>query len=161
MENMAYTKPFPATTARRGALVLLVVCMLGMSALANGPVGAAAAPVATSLRAITSGETTLITISGTAPMPYSVRRPDSRSVVVELPGVDGSQLSSAYEFSSPLVESLSVKHSMREGAQLSTLQVTLRAPARERSRLEGSQLVLELVPGSDDSPAQSRPTPTP
>jgi type IV pilus assembly protein PilQ len=161
---MAYTKPFPATTARRGALVLLVVCMLGMSALANGPVGAAAAPVATSLRAITSGETTLITISGTAPMPYSVRRPDSRSVVVELPGVDGSQLSPTYEVSSPLVGALTVKRSLRDGEPLSTLQVTLRAPARERSRLEGSQLVLELVPGDDaaaDSAAQTRPTPAP
>ncbi|HVF43728.1 MAG TPA: type IV pilus secretin PilQ [Pyrinomonadaceae bacterium] len=158
---MAYTKPFPAATAGRGALVLLVVCTLAVTAFANGPVGAAAAPVATSLRAITSGETTLITISGTAPMPYTVRRPDGRSVVVELPGVDASQLSSAYEFSSPLVESLAVRHALREGAPLSTLQVTLRAPARERSRLEGSQLVLELMPGSDESPAQSRPTPTP
>ena len=161
---MAYTKPFPATTARRGALVLMVVCMLGMSALANGPVGAAAAPVATSLRAITSGESTLITISGTAPMPYSVRRPDSRSVVVELPGVDGSQLSPTYEVSSPLVGALTVKRALRDGEPLSTLQVTLRAPARERSRLEGSQLVLELVPGDDasaDAAAQSRPTPAP
>jgi type IV pilus assembly protein PilQ len=162
MENMAYTKPFPAATARRGALVLLVVCMLALTALANGPVGAAAAPVATSLRAITSGEATLITISGTAPMPYTVRRPDSRSVVVELPGVDGSQLSPTYEVSSPLVEGLTVKRSLHEGTPVSTLQVTLRAPARERSRLEGSQLVLELVPGEDasaDSAAQTRPTP--
>lgn len=158
---MAYTKPFPAATAGRGALVLLVVCLLAVTAFANGPVGAAAAPVATSLRAITSGEATLITISGTAPMPYTVRRPDGRSVVVELPGVDGSQLAPAYEISSPLVEALTVRHSLREGVQLSTLQVTLRAPARERSRLEGSQLVLELMPGSDDTAAQTRPTPTP
>jgi type IV pilus assembly protein PilQ len=161
---MAYTKPFPAATARRGALVLLVVCTLAVSALAIGPVGAAAAaPVATSLRTVTSGEATLITISGTAPMPYSVRRPDAKSVVVELPGVDGSQLAPAYEVSSPLVEGLTVKHAMREGAPLSTLQVTLRAPARERSRLEGSQLVLELLPeeATADSAAQTRPTPTP
>ena len=46
---MAYTKPFPAATAGRGALVLLVVCLLAVTAFANGPVGAAAAPVATSL----------------------------------------------------------------------------------------------------------------
>ena len=159
---MAYTKPFPAATARRGALVLLAVCLLAVTAFANGPVGAAAAPVATSLRAITSGEATLITISGTAPMPYTVRRPDGRSVVVELPGVDGSQLAPNYKVSSPLVESLTVRHSLREGASLSTLQVTLRAPARERSRLEGSQLVLELTPGGDEeSAAQTRPTPSP
>lgn len=157
---MAYTKPFPAATARRGALVLLAVCLLAVTAFANGPVGAAAAPVATSLRAITSGEATLITISGTAPMPYTVRRPDGRSVVVELPGVDGSQLAPNYKVSSPLVESLTVRHSLREGASLSTLQVTLRAPARERSRLEGSQLVLELTPG-EESAAQTRPTPSP
>ena len=158
---MAYTKPFPAATAGRGALVLLVVCLLAVTAFANGPVGAAAAPVATSLRAITSGEATLITISGTAPMPYTVRKPDGRSVVVELPGVDGSQLLSAYAFSSPLVESLTVKHALREGASLSTLQISLRAPVRERSRLEGSQLVLELMPGEDESAAQTRPTPSP
>jgi type IV pilus assembly protein PilQ len=165
MKNMAYTKPFPAATAGRGALVLLVVCMLALSAFANGPVGAAAAPVATSLRTVISGEATLITISGTAPMPYTVRRPDGRSVVVELPGVDGSQLSPSYEISSPLVESLTVKRTLREGAPLSTLQVTLRAPARERSRLEGSQLVLELLPEGADADggaaAQSRPTPAP
>jgi type IV pilus assembly protein PilQ len=164
MENMAYTKPFPAATARRGALVLLSVCMLAVSAFANGPVGAAVAPVATSLRTVISGEATLITISGTAPMPYSVRRPDGRSIVVELPGVDGSQLSPSYEISSPLVESLTVKRALREGAPLSTLQVTLRAPARERSRLEGSQLVLELVPedaNADGAAAQTRPTPAP
>lgn len=158
---MAYTKPFPAATAGRGALVLLVVCLLAVTAFANGPVGAAASPVATSLRAITSGEATLITISGTAPMPYTVRRPDGRSVVVELPGVDGSQLAPAYEISSPLVESLTVKHVLREGASLSTLQIGLRAPVRERSRLEGSRLVLELMPGEDESAAQTRPTPSP
>jgi type IV pilus assembly protein PilQ len=164
MENMAYTKPFPAATARRGALVLFVVCMLASTAFANGPVGAAAVPVATSLRAITSGAATLITISGTAPMPYTVRRPDSRSVIVELPGVDGSQLSPSYEVSSPLVEGLTVRRTLREGEPVSTLQVTLRAPARERSRLEGSQLVLELMPEEDaaaDSAAQTRPTPPP
>ena len=161
---MAYTKPFPAATAGRGALVLLVVCMLALSAFANGPVGAAAAPVATSLRTVISGEATLITISGTAPMPYTVRRPDGRSVVVELPGVDGSQLSPTYEISSPLVESLTVKRALHEGTPLSTLQVTLRAPARERSRLEGSQLVLELLPENSDADgaaAQTRPTPAP
>jgi type IV pilus assembly protein PilQ len=159
MENMAYTKPFPAATARRGALVLFVVCLLGLTPLANGAAGASAAPVATSLRAITSGDATLITISGTAPMPYNVRRPDGRSVVVELPGVDGSQLAPAYEVASPLVEGLTVTRALRDGAPVSTLHVTLRAPVRERSRIDGSQLVLELLP--EDGSAQTRPTPAP
>ena len=74
---MSHTRKILAA-AGRSALVLLLACTLGRSAFANGPVGAAAAkaPVATSVRAVTSGAATLITIEGTAPMPYTVRRPD-------------------------------------------------------------------------------------
>lgn len=166
---MAHTKKLPATAAR-GVLVLLLVVALGQLALGSSPVGAAAAkpPVATSVRSAVSGAATLITIEGTAPMPYAVRRPDALHVVVELPGVDGSQLSPTYGVSSPLVESLTVKHTLREGEPVSSLQVTLRVPARDRSRLEGSHLVLELLPGDSATvsngpadPAQTRPTPAP
>ena len=145
---MAHTKKLPAA-AVRGTLVLLLVVALGPLALGNSPVGAAAAkpPVATSVRAAVSGAATLITIEGTSPMPYTVRRPDALHVVVELPGVDGSQLSPAYGVTSPLVESLTVKQTLREGEQVSSLQVALRVPARDRSRLEGSYLVLELTAG--------------
>jgi type IV pilus secretin PilQ/predicted competence protein len=169
MKKMAHIKTFPAATAR-GALVLFVVCLLGQLALGNSPVGAAAGrpPVATSVRAITSGTATLITISGTAPMPYTVRHPESRLIVVELPGVDGSQLSPAYSVTSPLVESMTVKHTLRDSEPLSSLLVALRVPVRDRSRLEGSQLVLEVLPGEADTAlaasaeaAQARPTPTP
>ena len=166
---MAHTKKLPAAAAR-GLLVLLLVAALGPLALGSSPVGAAAArpPVAISVRATVSGAATLITIEGTAPMPYTVRRPDALHVVVELPGVDGSQLSPAYGVTSPLVEGLTVKHALREGEPVSSLQVTLRAPARDRSRLEGSHLVLELTAGDSAAvsnapadPAQTRPTPAP
>ncbi|HEX8719972.1 MAG TPA: type IV pilus secretin PilQ [Pyrinomonadaceae bacterium] len=166
---MSHIKNLPAAAAARGALVLLLVAALGQMALGNSPVGAAAAkpPVATSVRAAVSGAATLITIEGTAPMPYTVRRPEARLLVVELPGVDGSQLSNAYAFSSPLVESVTVRRELRGAEPVASLQVALRAPVRDRSRLEGRQLVLELFPGeSKDAPAagdpaQSRPTPTP
>jgi len=166
---MAYTKTFLAATAR-GALVLLAVCSLHLFALGDSPVGAAAVriPVATSLRAITSGEATLIEISGTAPMPFTVRKPDARQLVVELPGVDASQLSSSYSVSSPLVETVAVKLALRGNDPVATLQVSLRAPVRERSRLEGSRLVVELTPEAADASAsaaeggaQTRPTPSP
>src|SRR5437588_4685357 len=135
MKNMAYTKTFLAATAR-GTLVLLAVCSLHLFALGDSPVGAAAVriPVATSLRAITSGEATLIEVSGTAPMPFTVRKPDARQLVVELPGVDSTQLSPAYSVASPLVEEVTVRHLLRDGESVSTLQVSLRAPVRERSR---------------------------
>ncbi|MDT5272267.1 MAG: type pilus assembly protein PilQ [Acidobacteriota bacterium] len=167
---MAHTKKLPAA-AVRGTLVLLLVAAFSPLALGNGsPVGAAAAkpPVATSVRTAVSGAATLITIEGTAPMPYTVRRPDALHVVVELPGVDGSQLSPAYGISSPLVESLTVKHVLREGESVSSLQVALRVPVRDRSRLEGSYLVLELLPGDAPAasnapadPAQTRTAPAP
>jgi type IV pilus assembly protein PilQ len=170
MKNMAHTKKLPAA-AVRGALVLLLVVALGQMALGSSPVGAAAAkpPVATSVRSTVSGTITLITIEGTAPMPYTVRRPDALHVVVELPGVDGSQLSPTYGVASPLVESLTVKHALREGEPIASLQVALRVPARDRSRLEGSHLVLELLPGDAPAvaantpadPAQTRPAPAP
>lgn len=170
---MSHTKKLPAAAAR-GALVLLLVVAFGPMALGSSPVGAAAAkpPVATSVRTAVSGEATLITISGTAPLPYTVRRPDPLNIVVELPGVDGSQLSSTYGFTSPLVGSLTVKRVLREGESVASLQVALRAPVRDRSRLEGSQLVLELLPEAakdapvaaaavSGEPAQTRPTPAP
>jgi type IV pilus assembly protein PilQ len=164
MKNMAHTKILPAA-AVRGALVLLLVAALGPLALGNvSPVGAAAAKptVATSVRTAVSGAATLITIEGTAPMPYAVRRPDALHVVVELPGVDGSQLSPAYGVTSPLVEGLTVKQALREGETVASLQVSLRVPVRDRSRLEGSHLVLELTAGDAPAdPAQTRPSPTP
>src|SRR5919205_1180182 len=81
--------------ARRGALVLLLVCSLFiMSAWAGTAINA---PVATGVSATTSGASTLITINGTAPMAYSVLRPDARTILVELPGVDATRLARTYE----------------------------------------------------------------
>jgi type IV pilus assembly protein PilQ len=162
---MSHTQKLLAS-AIRGTLVLLLVCTFGQATFGNSPVGAAAAkpPVATSVRAVTSGSATLITISGTAPMPYTVRRPEPRILIVELPGVDGSQLSPTYDVASPLVGAVTVSRALRGTEPVATLQVNLLAPARDRSRLEGSQLVLELVPEETESGAaqqQARPTPTP
>jgi type IV pilus assembly protein PilQ len=168
---MSHTKIFSAATARRGALVLLAVLTLSPLAQGSSPVGAAAGKplVATSVRAVTSGASTFITVEATAPMAYTVRRPDARHIVVELPGVDGSQLSPAYGVSSPLVEGLTVRQTLRGSEPVASLQIALRATARDRSRLEGSHLVLELLPGDGaEAPAaaaadsgQARPTPTP
>ncbi|HEX8559972.1 MAG TPA: type IV pilus secretin PilQ [Pyrinomonadaceae bacterium] len=165
---MSHTKILNAATAG-GALVLLLALAFVPSALAGSPVGAAAGRpvVATNVRAVISGAATLITVEGSAPMAYTVRRPEPRLIVVELNGVDGSQLSPAYGVSSPLVEAVTVKRELRGAEPVASLQVSLRAPARDRSRLEGALLVLELMPGDATTavagadPAQARPTPTP
>ena len=170
---MAHLKNLFAATCR-GALVSLLVSTFGIVALGNNSGGAASVkpPIAQSVRAITSGAATLITITGTAPMSYTVRRPDARTLVVELPGVDGSQLAPSYGISSPLVEGVSVKQVIRGSEPVASLNVALRASVRERSHMEGSQLIVELTPeaskesaagaavSADGSP-QSRPSATP
>ncbi len=153
-------------TARRGALVLFFVCSFSLLALA----GNASAPVATGVRATTNGAQTLITISGTAPMAYSVKRPDARTILIELPGVDASRLSPTYTITSPLVAGVSVERELRLSNQPAPrLRVDLRVSVRDRSQMSKNDLVLELSPESsaaeaairDDKTAAPAPTPTP
>jgi type IV pilus assembly protein PilQ len=143
----------------RGALVLLLLCSYATFARGATPTATAEAgqPVARSVRAATNGEATLITITGTAPMAYTVRRPDAHLLVVELPGVDSSKLAPSYRVSSPLVSGVTVK---RDGGAVTSLQVALRAPVRERSHLAGNELVLELLPSGEKKDAAAAPAET-
>lgn len=128
---------------RRGALVLWLVCSLSVLALA----GTTTAPVATSVSATTSGASTLITISGTAPMTYSISRPDARTILINLPGVDASRLAPGYTFHTPLVGGLTVEKNMgAKTATSSRLRVSLLADVRDRSQMAGNNLVLVLSP---------------
>jgi type IV pilus assembly protein PilQ len=162
---------------RRGALVLLLVSLLSVLAFA----GTNNAPVATSVSAYTSGSSTLITIYGTAPMAYSVSRPDTHTIMVNLPGVDASRLEASYMVTSPLVKSVVVERELHSPDNITTrMRVLLLAPARDRSQLATNNLVLELtpvnaadVPSLAQTPAtgdenatqqqnpQAKPTPTP
>jgi len=164
---------------RRGALVLLLVCILSVFAFASTK----SASVATSFSAYTSGSSTLITIYGTAPMAYSVSRPDAHTIMINLPGVDASRLADSYSVTSPLVSSVIVERELRGPDNISArMRVALIAPARDRSQLAKNNLVLELTPvdttgvahlakasgrAEDDDAAvpqqnpQAKPTPTP
>ena len=128
---------------RRGARVLFYVCALSVLALATPK----AAPVATGVSATTSGASTFITISGTAPMAYSVSRPDADTILVELPGVDAKPLAQAYAVATPLVNKVTVEREHRHNFKpLSRFRVSLRAPVRDRSHLAGNNFVLVLSP---------------
>jgi type IV pilus assembly protein PilQ len=130
-------QPRFSTAIRRTTLVLLQVCLFGVLAVA--------APkeqlTITNITATTSGQSTLITVSGTAPLPYSVLRPDARTIFVELPGVDTSRLAQSYKLSTPLVEEVSVERGRKAG-----LRVTLRTAVIDRSQLADNNLVLVLSP---------------
>ncbi|HEX8492590.1 MAG TPA: type IV pilus secretin PilQ [Pyrinomonadaceae bacterium] len=152
---------------KRGALVLLLVCSFSVLAFAS-------APVAKSLSALVNGPTTRITIHGTAPMAYSVKRPDTHTLLIDLPGVDASRLSREYNFASPLISGVALERT----ASLTTetparLHFTLRVPVRDRSQLNENDLVVELSPAGQDALShadsdslsvnlpQTTPTPTP
>ncbi|HLL76393.1 MAG TPA: type IV pilus secretin PilQ [Pyrinomonadaceae bacterium] len=149
----------------RGTLVLL--CVFTLAAPPARAATAAARAAALSLRTTTDGAVTRITVEGTVPMAYAVSRPTERALLVELPGVDVSRLQPAYAVNSALVEAVAVEPqssvgSLRSGALL----VRLRSDARERTRIDGNSLVLELAPAPaapDQQPQQQmqRPAPTP
>lgn len=130
-------QPRFSTVIRRTTLVLLQVCLFGVLAVAAPK----EQPTITNITATTSGQSTLITVSGTAPLPYSVLRPDARTIFVELPGVDTSRLGQNYKLSTPLVEDVSVERGRKAG-----LRVTLRAAVIDRSQLADNNLVLVLSP---------------
>jgi type IV pilus assembly protein PilQ len=139
-------------TIRRGALVLLLMCSLNTLASAGNKL----APIATNVSAYTSGHTTRITINGTAPMAYSVARPDAHTILLNLPGVDASRLSPSYTVASPLVESINVEREGRSGEQPAThVRVALRAPVRDRSQMTDNTLILELLPVDEFDAAHS------
>lgn len=155
---------------KRGALVLLFVCSFSIFARAGAP------PAATSLSAFVNGPTTRITIHGTAPMAYSVRRPDALTILIDLPGVDASRLAGQYNFVSPLVSGAALERNVAESnAGAARLHFNLKVPVRDRSQLNENDLVLELSPNakdialshgvSDSLPAvdspQTSPTPMP
>jgi type IV pilus assembly protein PilQ len=161
-------QPRVYTAIRRTTLVLFLAwafCLPGMAAPNN-------IPVATNVTATTLGASTLITVSATAPMAFSVSRPDTRTIVVELPGVDTSRLAPTYELSTPLVEAVAIEHSRNP-----RIRVTLRTAVLDRSQLADNNLVLVLTPktmpeyahvvkDSTSSPGQTsntqqKPTPSP
>ncbi len=142
---------------RRSTLVLLIVCSFSLLALASS----VNAPVVTNVGVTTNGPLTLITISGTAPMSYSVKRPDAKSIVVDLPGVDASRLQSTYAVTSNLVEKVMVEGQSVSQPLNPSLRVVLKAPVRERSQMANNTLVLELSPEDTASADKAMPEPAP
>ncbi|HEY6189073.1 MAG TPA: type IV pilus secretin PilQ [Pyrinomonadaceae bacterium] len=141
---------------KRGALVLCLMCSLCALAAA----GPNLSPMATGISATTSGASTFITISGTAPMAYTVSRPDLRTIVVDLPGVDATPLAASYTMGTPLVSGVMVERENRPNVKpLARFRIALRAPARDRSQMDDNNLVLVLSPDMATSGANNSAAP--
>jgi type IV pilus secretin PilQ/predicted competence protein len=128
---------------KRGALVLFLMCSLSVLALANTNLS----PMATGVSATTSGASTFITISATAPMAYTVSRPDQRTILLDLPGVDATRLAESYSLGTPLVVGLMVERENRPNVKpAARFRIALRAPVLDRSQMADNNLVLVLTP---------------
>lgn len=135
--------------ASRGALVLTLALTLCAAAFGAEPENGRSVPaVAKTVRTATAGGATLISVQGSRPLSYSVRRADERLIVLELPGVDASPLASSYRVHTPLVEAVRVERAHKSEGPRASLLIGLRAPVSERSHLEGNELVLELRPAA-------------
>jgi type IV pilus assembly protein PilQ len=137
---------------KRGALVLFFVCSLSVLALAKPSLS----PMATGVSATTSGASTFITISATAPMAYTVSRPDPRTLLLDLPGVDATRLAESYSLGTPLVTGLMVERENRPNVKpVTRFRIALRAPVLDRSQMADNNLVLVLTPDNGSNAGAS------
>src|SRR5436190_16244475 len=104
-EGKMLHQPRISTLIKRTTLVLLLVLSTGALALGSPLQG----PAVTNVSATTSGQSTLLTVTGTSPLPFAVSRPDAHTIVLELPGVDTSRLAKALQVSTPLIETVTVE----------------------------------------------------
>ncbi|MDX6613240.1 MAG: type pilus assembly protein PilQ [Blastocatellia bacterium] len=138
---------------RRFALVFSLVCSFSTVALSRSVKG----PAATSIDVTTSEDTTFVTIAGTSPMSYSVSKPDTRTIVINLPGVNASRLAQIYSIDTPLVKGVTVERGLARGQSMPNIRVSLRANVLDRSQMAGNNLVLVLAP-ANKSAAESAKT---
>ncbi|HEX8097641.1 MAG TPA: hypothetical protein VF507_06375, partial [Pyrinomonadaceae bacterium] len=148
------------------ALTFLICATLPFALMASAKLGEQPELGAASVTGLTSsvvGAVTHIQIQGTAPLAYSVSRPDAQTVLVDLLGADASRLERSYPSSSPLVERVLVEREFgpAPGAGV-RLRIVARAPVRERVRAAGRDLIIELSPsGPAFSAAAKTPAPAP
>jgi type IV pilus assembly protein PilQ len=146
-------------TRAKAALVftaLLAMISAGPAALAAPAQGSARPAVGlVALRHTAEGSQTRIILEGTAELPYTIYKPDEKTILVDLPGVDASSLEEGYAIESRGVERVQVERlRTASGQSLARLRVRLSGPVEDRTVVEGKNLVLTLV---DTVGAPSRP----
>jgi len=151
-------QPPMSAAIRRCALVFLLALSLSAVAAARSLTG----PIATDINATTSGDATFITISGTAPMAFSVSKPDARTILVNLPGVNAVRLAQVYAIDTPLVKGVNVERASEQSNQnIVRVRVSLRTAVQDRSQMAGNNLVLVLSPVALNEHGNSAALPVP
>lgn len=133
----------------KAALVLVAlfstILTAGPTSLAMPLSGAQQSVGILGLRHAADGAQTRIILEGTAELPYTIYRPDERTILVDLPGVDASKLDDGYAVDSRGVERIQVERlRTASGQSLARLRIRLRSQVEDRTVIEGRNLILTL-----------------
>lgn len=155
-----------STLVRAKAALVLVALFstmiaAGPTSLAMPQSGAQQSVGIVALRHAADGGQTRIILEGTAELPYTIYRPDERTILVDLPGVDASKLDDGYAVDSRGVERIQVERlRTASGQSLARLRIRLRSQVEDRTVIEGRNLILTLS-AAESAPATSAPAPAP
>ncbi len=158
---------FTLTRAKAALLLaaLLVTSGIGQTAIAAPwQSGTQQTLGIVALRHAADGVQTRIYLEGTAELPYTIYRPDERTILVDLPGADASKLEDAYDIDSRGVERIQVERlRTASGQSLARLRIRLKASVEDRTVVEGKNLVVTLTstaaaPAPAASPAAAKET---
>jgi type IV pilus assembly protein PilQ len=136
------------STLKRAKAAMVLTTLLSMTVAVGAPAlaGTPQQPKGVvALRTTAGGDQTRIIIEGTAELPYTIYRPDERTILVDLPGVDASRLDEVYSVDSSGVERIQVERlRTASGQSLTRLRVRLLGTVDERTVQEGNNLVVTL-----------------
>lgn len=155
-----------STLVRAKAALVLVALFstmiaAGPTALASPQSGAQQSVGIVALRHAADGAQTRIILEGTAELPYTIYRPDERTILVDLPGVDATKLDDGYAVDSRGVERIQVERlRTASGQSLARLRIRLRSQVEDRTVIEGRNLILTLSAAAL-APATSAPAAAP
>jgi type IV pilus assembly protein PilQ len=139
------------TSRRLAATLALLALVSNVLVFAKPGAGRVAGPegqafTLMSLKTESAGATTRILIESNAPPLYTVFRPADRLILVDLPGGEGSKLESQYTVGNALVDSITVRRGRIGTRNATRIEIALRGDAKDRTRLDGNLLVIELAP---------------
>ncbi len=146
-------------------LLMLVsnILVYASSSSENGVKNTGQAFTLISLKHESAGATTRILIESNAPPLYTISRPTEKLLVIDLPGGESAQLTPLYTVKSSAVDSIAVRKSHVGSASTtnpsrfvgSSIEIALQDNVRDRSKLNGNTLIIELVSDKAASAVQS------
>lgn len=146
---------------RAAALAALFLCLSTVGGAAAKDSKSESSVTLTALKFAPADHQLRITLEGNSPLTYNVYRPEGRLILVDLPGADAAKLQPSYSLNNDMVELVRVRQVANpSGKHLARLEIALRKEAKDKTRLDGNSLIIELAAVADktDSATQKSAT---